>query len=80
MDAMLWAVRAEGGLKRGEGLISASAFLIPKNEVKCRLILNLVRLNREIEMRPPKFRLPQIEELPSRLGGLPARAQPFSLR
>ena len=43
-----------GGLKREGGPDSASAFLIPKNEVKCRLILNLVQLNRETEMRPPK--------------------------
>ena len=58
LRAMLLAVRREGGLQRGRGPNSASAFIIPKNEVTCRLILNLVRLNREVELRPPRFRLP----------------------
>ena len=43
----------EGGLKgEGQGPDFASAFLVPKNEEKCRLILSLVRLNREGETGP----------------------------
>ena len=72
---MLLAMRREGALKVGWGPDFPFASLIPNNEVKCRLILNLVRMNRDGEMRPPKFKLPQIEELRSWSGGLPPNAK-----
>ena len=54
---------------------SASAFLVPKNVVKCRLILNT-----EVGVRPSKFKLPLIEELPSWPEGLPPVATPFFVK
>ena len=69
--AMLQAVRSEGGFKKTRTPCSASAFLIPKNQERCRLILNLVRMNREIGVRPPRFRLPRREDLREWLGSPP---------
>ena len=80
LRAMLQAVRAEGGFKKTTAPCSASAFLIPKNQEKCRLILNLVRMNREVGVRPPRFRLPQIEDLREWLGSLPPGAKPYFVK
>ena len=80
LRAMLQAVRAEGGFKRTTAPCSASAFLIPKNQEKCRLILNLVRMNREVGVRPPRFRLPQIEDLREWLDSLPSGAKPYFVK
>ena len=56
------------GAKRTGDLPSTTAFLIPKNANKCRLILD-PQLNGADPRRPRKFRLPTLESLGRRLAG-----------
>ena len=50
---------------------TGSAFLLPKSSSKCRMIANLADQNAADPRRPPRFRLPQMEQLNSFMASVP---------
>ena len=69
LGEMLESVRTiTSGAKRTRDPPLTTAFLIPKNAEKCRLILDS-QLNGADHRRPRKFRLPTLESLGRRLAG-----------
>jgi len=71
VGAMLESVRViTRGTKRTSARRTVSVFLKPKNEEKCRLILNPKVLHGADRRRPPRFILPRLEQLGRWIAGL----------